>query len=504
MKIKHLTTDLATRKSNSTEKRFADIAQLMLDRCFKQQVDFILDRSRYKSALCARRSGKTYACVTLLCRQALLRPDSKILYLALTSGQAKRNVWGTFQKLNKDFELGIKFHETNLTLTLSNGSVVQISGAETRKECEKFRGQYFDLVVIDEGKSFNSEIVKELIFDILKPALADNLGTLAMIGTPGNVLAGVFYEATTPECSARRFGTPWTANKFWSFHNWHTSDNIAMPHIWDDALDDKKLRNIDDTDPTWVREWLGQWCPSESLMVYRYAEERNGWTPPKTRDNPHGLPEGHEWKFLFGMDLGFNDSTAIVVAAYSDTYPDLLQIYEWKAPHQTFQALLAKVKEVIRKFGEFDGMVADTGGLGKLLVESLNAEGFHIEAAEKREKFDHIELVNSDLLAGRIKVISDGYLANEMLLLQWKDESFTKEDKATDNHACDAFLYTWRYAYHHFWKKPQNELKKGSQSWYEAKEAEEVEAYVRSQLDAQSDDIDQLFGDFALDGDWVH
>ena len=30
----------------------------------------------------------------------------------------------------------------------------------------------------------------------------------------------------------------------------------------------------------------------------------------------HGLPEGHDWRFICGMDLGFEDDFAIVVAAY--------------------------------------------------------------------------------------------------------------------------------------------------------------------------------------------
>ena len=51
-------------------------------------------------------------------------------------------------------------------------------------------------------------------------------------------------------------------------------------------------------------------------------------------------------------------------------------------------------------------MVGDAAGLGKLVIETLNKRhALPLQAAEKREKFDHIELLNADFHAGRIKII---------------------------------------------------------------------------------------------------
>jgi hypothetical protein len=484
----------------------------MVGRLFKQQADFVLDRARRKSALCPRRSGKSYSCLVLMCRTALTRPNAIIKYICLTRGQAKKNLWKHLKAFNDEFELGLKFHETNLTATFPNGSEIEFLGGETRQECEKCRGQQFDLIVIDEGKSFQADILEELIEEILSPALSDRFGVLVMIGTPGNILAGPFYEATsdydpTDELQLRRAQKPrayaaielFKKNKWkwnWSFHSWSTKHNVAMPHIWEDALEQKENRNIPDNDPAWLREWMGQWCPSDSLMVYAFSSELNTY---------HGeLPEGHEWQYLLGLDLGYNDSTAIVVAAFSDTHDQMYQVYEYKAPELTFAQILRQVQRVQKLFPDLNAMIADTGGLGKTIVESLKEHGLGFEAAEKRDKLDHIELVNSDLRGGKIKLLPDSSLAAEMKLLQWTDKTYKKENKGTDNHCCDAFLYLIRYAYHHFWEPAVVEPDPGTPEWETNWEERELEEMLAQHNASRQDDLDNIFESFELDGAWIN
>ncbi len=489
------------------------LALRILDRCLPHQRDFVLDTARMRSALCPRRAGKTFACAALIAHTALKKPGAKIVYLCLTSGQAADNLWGYLKKFSSDFELGLKFNETKLRAKFPNGTTVQLAGAETRKEIDKLRGGAFglDLVVIDECKSFQERVLSELIWEVLKPALSDRLGSLVVIGTPGNILSGPFYEATVTDKPHERAPTVryWPSRsehkgKFtWSFHSWTSKQNTAMPQIWADAVRLKEERGLLDEDPIWLREYLGQWCPSDSLLVYRYADGRNSWVPDN--ESQFGLPSGHVWKYVLGMDIGFNDSTAIVVAAYSDTNPNLYHVYDFKQPHLSVDSIEKAVRETIARFGDFEGMVADTGGLGKTVVATLNERGLYFEAAEKREKYDHIELVNSDLLSGRIKVLSDSYLASEMALLQWEDSTYKKEDKSTDNHACDAFLYLWRYAHHHLWTPAKVEVKRDSVAWFEQLDTQAAEARV---MRRKTSGLDSLGLDADIDADieefWIH
>jgi hypothetical protein len=417
---------------------------------------------------------------------ALLRPRANILYVTLTGGQAYKNLWPILEQFNEEFELGGKFNKTKLLFELPNKSQVWLAGAQTLDEAEKLRGQAYDLAIIDEGKSFNEHILEYLIQDVIRNSLSDRLGTLALIGTPGHVLGGYFY-AVTPLIGPREYGivnTPnpptyrvWKERKdytgkrgFWSFHHWSAEQNIRQPQIWADYQARKENEGIIDADPWYRRECLGFWCQSDTLSVYRYDPNRNSFDASGT--GPYGLPEGHDWHFIMGLDLGFHDDTAVVVAAYSPTHDKLYHVYDKSQPHLTFDAILKLVEETKKKFPNLHGCVADTGGLGKTLVESLGEHGHPFTKAEKREKYDHIELVNSDLLTGKIKILNDSHLANEMQLLQWEDQTYKREDKRTPNHACDAFLYLWRYAHHHFWRPKHAGPARGTDEWFEQWDAE--------------------------------
>lgn len=427
----HVISDLHKR-STADDKRKAVVAvDALVDRLFTQQKDFVMDPARFKSARCPRRSGKTYACIVALYRKALELPKANCLYLTLTRGQAFKNVWLPLRNLSDEFELGVRFHGTNLVATLPNGSRISLAGAETRQEIDKLRGQAYDLVIIDECKSFAPDVMVELISEVLKPALNDRMGSLMMIGTPGNILVGPFYEATTEGFAGVR---PWHDRKRkgryrWSFHRWNTQDNIALPHLWEASLEDKAANGWADDDPRWVREYLGEWCPSDDVMVYALNTERNCYEG--------GLPDGHEWKYLLGCDFGFEDPFALVVAAYSETCPVLYHVWDYKQPHLTVQDMAKAIKATHDKFGSFDAMVADAGGLGKTLVATLGEQyGYNFIAADKKEKHDHIELLNSDLISAKVKLNPDSHLVSEMRILQWKDSAKKAEDPMLDNHCC--------------------------------------------------------------------
>jgi len=236
-------------------------------------------------------------------------------------------------------------------------------------------------------------------------------------------------------------------------------------------------------------------------MVYRYDQRKNSF--PATGDGPYGLPEDHDWKYIMGLDLGFHDDTAIVVAAYSPTHDKLYQIYDKSIPHLSFDSILKLVEDTKKKFPEMHGCVADTGGLGKTLVVSLGEHGHHFHTAEKREKYDHIELVNSDLISGRIKILDGSHLAEEMKLLQWKDDSFKKEDKRTPNHCCDAFLYLWRYASHHFWKPKHTGPAYGTDEWFDDWDDKCArKAVAESKLNTFENSLDITSSGLVLDKDW--
>jgi len=78
-----------------------------------------------------------------------------------------------------------------------NGSVVYVPGVDySEEEKQKLLGQKYKLVVIDEAASFSINL-NELVFGILKPAVTDYRGTICLMGMPGNLKKGLFFDLTT-------------------------------------------------------------------------------------------------------------------------------------------------------------------------------------------------------------------------------------------------------------------------------------------------------------------
>jgi hypothetical protein len=438
--------------------------------------------------------------------------------VTLTAGSAQRIYWRTLLNFCRRYGLNLDrqgaVNNTSLTVMLENGSTIFLVGAATRGEIEKLRGNAYDLVVIDECKSFSAGVLEELIEEILGPATADRNGTIMMIGTPGNVLSGPFYEATFPGFTrrdetadtsypvSRTFTAPeayWGTTEHlpeWSFHRWTLADNTAEPRGWQNALIEKRRKRWADDNPKWRREFLGEWATSDDVLVYAFGhllaadgEEacRAVWHPRHGKGfNRWGLPDDDEWRYILGLDLGFEDDTAICVLAYSETHDTLYQVYDFKSPHMKASDVGNKLLELQAMFeNRIEVMVSDSGPM-KMLLEEINAQfGLGLIPAEKQHKYDHIELLNSDLYDGKFRVRRDSELAHEWLHLQWDLERMTRkeaiargklmEDKRCANHLADAALYAHHYSIHHFSREKVLAPKEGTDEWYAEKRADAIQ-----------------------------
>jgi hypothetical protein len=458
-------------------------ALAMKERLFEEQAWLLEDTSRRKTLLCPRRAGKSFSAAVYLLATCLMRTEVNCLYATLTKGSARAILWPMLKAFNEEFVLNAHFHNTHLVCSLPGGKRrITLTGADSRSEIDKLRGQPYDLVIIDECKSFPSDVLTELVREVIGPALNDTMGSMVLMGTPGSVLSGVFYEATRPGSEMCRMyqdrGT--TTAKMWSGHSWSIEDNIAQPHLWEACLADKDSYGWGDENPIWKREYLGQWVSDDDAFVYKMERGRNTWERDPESKNPHGLPDEHEWVYLMGCDLGYDDPFALVVCAYSETCDTLFQVYDYKQANMTVSDIARVISEVKAFFGDFEAMVGDRGGLGKMVLAELSERyELHIEAAEKAEKRDYIELLNSDMIEGRIKILIDSELAQEMAYLVW-DRHGQKEDRSCANHVCDSFLYTWRYSFHNFSReKKRVALPNSPEFWAEKTREDREKAYER-------------------------
>lgn len=446
-------------------------AQELLSRLFPEQRALQDDPYPRKALLCPRRSGKSFFFAIYILHTLLTVRRASILYIAETRYQAKEILWNLLKALDDEFQLGLKFGEAELTITNGKGSWARLAGCESSGDTNKLRGVPRHLVILDETASWNDGLLRDLMIEVVEPSLGDYKGTLVIGGTPGAILAGPFYDATGPSASTidldddgnsyaaarpytERNDEKWTDVKFgWSLHGWPLSANISKEGKSAlEAAEALKRRNRwSDENPIWVREYLGRWMADNDRLVFRYLPEKNNWKrEAQTTENPFGLPKGHAWKYVLSCDMGFYDPFALQVGAFSDTHPDLFQVYEFSGVKLSISAVAKAIKEFysLVDVAAIEEQVADLQGLGGQVVEELaQTHGIYLTKLEQRDKPDHIELFNSGLVDSRIHVLENSDLAAEMLYLSW-DRSGLKSKSNQANHHCDAFLGVVRHSRH--------------------------------------------------------
>lgn len=416
-------------------------AQPVLDSLFPRQKDIalaLLHGHRKAAVLTSRRAGKSWCLCSTMAAKCLASPESRCLYLALTRQNVKRFAWSTIKKLDREHGLKLDFHESDLVATFPNGSTIEFAGADNPRLPDRWLGSDFDIVAVDEAGSFDPLVLDYLLDEVLEQTLIDRLGCLALAGTPKEIEAGRFFDVTSGPAP-----TGWTVRK------WSTGDNPHMRANWERQIAEKKAENPDiESDPAFVRDYLGRWCSDKGDKVYRYDPARNLCT---------SLPEGRK-RWLAGLDMGWDDAMAMVLCCVVEHDSTL-----WVADcHAGGQMLLDRVASVLKdweKKCQPFAVVADEGALGKALSRNLQARhGIPIFPAAKTDKRAAIAAMNTDMAAGKIRLMQDSTapLAKELADLPRKKDPVTgrwQEHPAFPNDLCDALLYAWRHA--HGWiEKP--------------------------------------------------
>lgn len=443
---------------------------VITDFCFDKQIKFIKDPAKFKTAVCSRRAGKTVSCAADLIDTCLSNPGINCAYITITRGTAKRIIWRDLITIIKQYDLKTDIDKQELTFTFANGSILYISGADDEGEIEKYRGMKFKKVYIDEVQSFRSYIA-ELVNDVIIPALYDLDGSLILIGTPGPVPAGFFYDVTQ--------------NKDWSHHHWTVYDNPFVGSgkrtVQEIITEANKVRGIDEQHPTHLRENLGIWVKDESALVFAISEQRNLFKEPPSGD----------MTYIMGVDIGWSDSDAIAILGYNYTDKNVYLVEEYVKSKQNISQLVAEITYFRDKYKPVR-MVMDAGALGKKIQEEIRQRhGIHMEAAEKHRKLEFIELLNDDLRTAKIKVLRESRFFEDCFKVQW-DRSNPHKPRISDIYHTDigdAVLYAWRECKHYLSEKPQERIKSGTTEWMNRLEEEMAEKVEASKRKSGMDDI---------------
>ena len=146
-----------------------------------------LDKHRFSVLCCHGRFGKTVMLINHLIKSCMTNNNHqpRFAYIAPTYSQAKKIAWDYLKFYTKNLP-STKYNETELRADFFNGSRIQLLSSENP---DSIRGIYLDGAVIDEA----SQVSRELIDEVIRPALSDRKGWMSLCSTPKG-MNNIFYE----------------------------------------------------------------------------------------------------------------------------------------------------------------------------------------------------------------------------------------------------------------------------------------------------------------------
>lgn len=450
----------------------------VLEHAFFQQKSFILDTARQKALFCTRRSAKSFTGGLYLIKSALEYPGCNCLFIGLTRASAKAIIWKDILNIiDNSFKLNAKANQAELTMTLPNGSLIAVTGIDAdESEMRKLLGRKWKLVIIDEASMYSVDL-RNLVYGILGPAVVDQDGTIALLGTASDFPQGLFYDITVGK------------EKGWKLFQWTAHDNPYVSRQWADALNKIEAERPEYRQTPQFRQWyLNEWVIDEEKLVYRFDMQKN------LGKSPSLLLSSDGWSYVLGVDTGWEDDSAFVLTGYHVNDPYLYVLSVFKRKKMTFDEVAKKIEEYM-KHPQYAPNKVIIDGANKQGVESMRQRSaIPFEYADKRDKVTFIELLNSDLIQGRIKILDtpeNRPLWEEMSALVWVTDGDKirypkKEHSSLPNHLCDAFLYSWRMGWHFASTPSEKKTITGSREWYE-KQAENIWERERQGLERKNE-----------------
>ena len=416
---------------------------------YEQTYDIEVDSDSHlfllSNGLVSHNSGKSEGAKLEMVATALNITNANILYGTLTKDKAKSICWMPILKMLNELGLkridrgdlftedgDFKTDEVRMEVYFKNGSKIKLTGFDsTEREIDKVLGEPYDLVILDEVQSFKGN-VGDLVYKRLLITVAERRGRIKMIGTPGDVRLGFFYDINC---------TPKPQKLKWGLYKWSWEDNVGvsthestkgmlMKDIFKQMLADIIAENPKFVEtPEYYQEWKGEYFIDTDNLVYKF--------------NPLENVYNHEpiiTDCVLGIDLGWNDESAMIVWGWSDHDPNLYQLDEFYEAKVDLDKIAEKTLYFKSIYPILDVIIDSQNAQGIKTIENRYNIGYM--AAEKMGKFEHIRLMNTDLRRGKIKFKEDCIWIQEASKLKKKtkakegENGKVMEDDKAPNHAC--------------------------------------------------------------------
>jgi hypothetical protein len=241
------------------------------------QMEVAKDPHRFRIICAGRRSGKSYLSRHIALKWALEKVGN-VWLVSPNYKQSKMIHWHEIQK-EIPHEWIKKKNEVELSITLQNGSIIELKGAENP---DTLRGTKLRGLIIDEIASIRNW--NWLWSEVLRPTLTDFQAPCLFISTPKGF--NHFYELYG---LGQRDDGDYKSWKFTSYDN---------PYIKKEELDNAKQELTEDT---FQQEYMADFRKHTGLVYKEFQREVHVI-------EPFDIPEG--WTKYRAIDFGSTNPTA--------------------------------------------------------------------------------------------------------------------------------------------------------------------------------------------------
>ena len=216
----------------------------------RAQAEIASSPKRFRTAICGRRFGKTFLACRELARFAR-HPNARCWYIAPTRMQGKGIVWEQLKARLSSLNWIAKTNESDLTITLVNGSEISIKSADSY---DRMRGFRVNFCVFDEFADMDPEV-----WTAVRPTLSDSQGHAFFIGTPKGGRSSWAYDIYNNALT----------NDDWASWTYTTLDG---GRVTEEEIESAK-KDLDTK--TFQQEYLATWVDSASRIYYSFDRTQN-------------------------------------------------------------------------------------------------------------------------------------------------------------------------------------------------------------------------------------
>lgn len=381
---------------------------------------------RFRVLISGRRFGKTTLGIREICKEAS-SPNTVCWAICPSYRQAKNIWWLKLKKKLFSLHWIAKVNEAELTITLKNGSIIALKGAENY---DSLRGNRVDFLVMDEV----ADIRPEAFFESLRPTLSDSMGKALFMGTPKglNWAYDLFNNAKGDD--------EWAS---WQFTT-EEGGNVPPNEL------ESARRLLDER--TYRQEYQGSFESFSGRIYYAFEREKN-----VEKCVEYDLDKG-QFPEILHIGEDFNIDPSVAVVAYERADGVLHIIDEIGIFSSNTDEMVAEIKSrypqsKIWVYPDPAGKARKTSSGGKTDIIILQNAGFIVKAPNSHPPVrDRINAVNSRFLSttGEVRLVIDPRCRRviEGLEKQTYKEGTQQPDKDSGwDHWNDALGYMIHYKY---------------------------------------------------------